>query len=365
VLWLAALCPFTASYTGIALAETLTLATMALGFYSFARWHDAGRGFNLWLWVTALALAYSILLRPEQVMFAAAVLTAMLWASLSRRSAGKLRMGLPVLAAALCVVLPLGPWTMRNWSTFHVFQPLAPKYANDPGELPPLGFSRWYRTWAIGFGATEDVYWNYPGDHIDFDSLPERAFELGTPSATEDLRTRTSSLLSDYNANLGRSQEVNPELDARFDALGRERIRAHPVLYYAGLPIARLLDMTLRPRTEMMNIPLDWWKWRAHSVQSAFALSYAALNLAYLAVGIAGFVAWRRRGFLSQRNASSYRVLAFAMAASIVLRGALLLTIDNSEPRYTLEFFPVLFVWAGALFAQLQPLAGSAGERRR
>jgi hypothetical protein len=40
------------------------------------------------------------------------------------------------------------------------------------------------------------------------------------------------------------------------------------------------------------------------------------------------------------------------MAASLLLRCALLLTLDNAEPRYTLEFFPILFVWAGALFAR-------------
>jgi hypothetical protein len=39
------------------------------------------------------------------------------------------------------------------------------------------------------------------------------------------------------------------------------------------------------------------------------------------------------------------------MAASLILRCALLLTLDNAEPRYTLEFFPVLLAWAGALFA--------------
>jgi hypothetical protein len=33
------------------------------------------------------------------------------------------------------------------------------------------------------------------------------------------------------------------------------------------------------------------------------------------------------------------------------LRTLLLLTLDNSEPRYTLEFFPVLMVWAGAVFS--------------
>ena len=38
------------------------------------------------------------------------------------------------------------------------------------------------------------------------------------------------------------------------------------------------------------------------------------------------------------------------MLASILLRSALLLTIDNSEPRYTLEFFPILIVLAAAAF---------------
>jgi hypothetical protein len=40
------------------------------------------------------------------------------------------------------------------------------------------------------------------------------------------------------------------------------------------------------------------------------------------------------------------------MAATILLRCALLLTLDNSEPRYTLEFYPVLLVWAGAFFTK-------------
>jgi hypothetical protein len=46
------------------------------------------------------------------------------------------------------------------------------------------------------------------------------------------------------------------------------------------------------------------------------------------------------------------------MLASIVLRWALLLFIDNAEPRYTLEFFPIFFVWIGALFAP--PILSSA-----
>jgi hypothetical protein len=54
-------------------------------------------------------------------------------------------------------------------------------------------------------------------------------------------------------------------------------------------------------------------------------------------MALAGLVLVRRR---------YDRVLVAAMLATIVLRCLLLLTIDNSEPRYTLEFFPVLIVLA-------------------
>ena len=117
------------------------------------------------------ALAYSILLRPDQGLLAAAIVPAMLWRALAARSGREsmLRAASPVLAMALCAVLPLAPWTLRNWRTFHVFQPLAPRYANDPGERAPRGFARWYRTWAIDFASTDEVYWNYDGDPIQLE----------------------------------------------------------------------------------------------------------------------------------------------------------------------------------------------------
>lgn len=351
VLWLAALCPFTANYVAAPLTEPLALTSIALAFYGFARWQDAGGGFNRWLWVTAAALGTSILLRPEQGLLAAAVLPAMLWAALAAREGrgGPLRAALPVLAAALCAVLPLAPWTLRNWRTFHVFQPLAPRSATDPGELQPLGFDHWYRTWGIDFASTYEVYWNYNGARIEFTDVPPRAFNLGSQVDSAELRTQTAALLDDYNVTTISTASI----DTRFNALGEERIRAHPLLYYAGLPVARLLNMILRPRTEMMDTPPEWWQWSSHPAETAFAAAYAALNFGYIALGIAGFFAWRRRRWLSTASIPhAYRALAFAMAASLILRCALLLTIDNSEPRYTLEFFPVLLVWAGALFVE-------------
>jgi 4-amino-4-deoxy-L-arabinose transferase-like glycosyltransferase len=341
-LWLAALCPFTANYVATPLTETLVLTTIALSFYGFARWQEAGCGWNWWLWVIAGALGYSILLRPDQALLAAATVPAMFCKSLSthERRSHPLTSTLPVLAAALCVLLPLAPWTVRNWRIFHVFQPLAPHYANDPGEVVQRGFAHWYRTWAIDFASTDEVYWNYDGYRIDPAALPQRAFNAGSAADSEDLRNRTARLLADYNTTTNET----PAIDDRFAALATERIHLHPILYYFTLPIARVFDMVLRPRVEMMPIPDEWWTSKARRAQTAFAAGYAALNLAYFVLALAGLRAWHRLGWVGSG------ALAFAMAASILLRLALLLTLDNSEPRYTLEFFPVLFVWAGALF---------------
>jgi hypothetical protein len=349
VLWFAALCPFTANYVAAPLTETLVLTTIALSFYGFARWQDAGTAYNPWLWVVAAALGYSILLRPDQGLLAAAIVPAMLCRAFVGRGAGGsgLRAVSPVLAMAVCAVLPLAPWTVRNWRTFHVVQPLAPRYANDPGEAPPRGFARWYRTWAIEFASTDEVYWNYNGDSIRLGDLPGRAFDVGSTQASEELRMKTASLLDDYNA----VTTGTPQIEGRFAALAAERIRAHPLLCYVGLPVARTVDMMLRPRVEMMNVPDEWWSDSGHRARRAFAAAYAGLNLAYLGVAAAGFVVWRLRGWISF-DGLRCRELACAMGTFVLLRTALLLTLDNSEPRYTLEFFPVVFIFAGALFAQ-------------
>lgn len=341
-LWLGALCPFTANYVAIPLTETLVLTSIAAAFYGFERWQVAGLGYNRWLWVVAASLTGSVLLRPEQGLLAAAVLPAMLWKAMNAGRRPWLSLQ-PVLALALAIVLPLVPWTIRNWHTFRLFQPLVPRYATDPSELVPAGFGRWYRSWATEFASTAEVYWNYNGAPIELYDVPNRAFNAGSPSATESLQKRTAALLNDYNA----TTTVTPAIDARFADLAAERVREHPVLYYFGLPLARLVDMTFRPRTEFMETPLEWWRWKQHPAQSAFAASYATLNLIYLTLGFAGLYVWRRRLWTLSRH----RELAWAMIASIILRALLLMTLDNSEQRYTLEFFPVLFVWAGALVA--------------
>jgi 4-amino-4-deoxy-L-arabinose transferase-like glycosyltransferase len=342
-LWLSALCPFTATYTAAPLTEVLTLACIALAFYGLERWQSAGLGFGRWLWVTAFVLAYSVLLRPEQGLLAATVIPATLWMVWQRRTAGHTaaKTLLPVAVAALCVVLPLAPWAVRNWRTFHVFQPLAPRYATDPGEMVSLGFQRWYRTWAIDFASTEEVYWNYDSVAVDVGDLPARAFD------SDEEYARTAALLKDYNI----AYNSTAALDARFAALGAERVHADPIRYYVALPVARLLNMILRPRAEMFEIPLEWWRWSEHPGMTMIALGLAAVNLGYFVLGGVGLWRWYRVGW------EPHRAIVWAMVGFVVLRCALLLTLDNSEPRYTLEFFPILIVWGSFLFRDKRPVS--------
>lgn len=323
-LWLAALCPFTANYTATPLTETLELFCIALAFYAFDRLLQTPR----WLWALALAFAwsYAALLRPDGPLLAVALCPALVFCE--RRRQGTAPMLRWALVCGLLSVLPFIAWTARNERTFHVFEPLAPRYAVDPGESTDPGFQRWTKTVCADFACTWDVYWNAGNDAIDIADLPSRAFD----SRQQFVETR--ELIADYN----QTDTITPAIDARFASLAAERVRAHPLRYYVELPLERLADMGLRPRTEMLWIELRWWQYSRHPRETVFAIGYAALNLAYLVAALAGFLKRPR--------------LAGVILAFVLLRCALLLTLEAPEPRYTLECFPPLIALAGVAFGR-------------
>jgi hypothetical protein len=232
------------------------------------------------------------------------------------------------LFAGLVAILPFTIWTLRNWHTFHVFQPLAPRSATDPGEPKALGFQRWTKTWIADFASTYEIYWNVPGDDIDIHTLPARALDGDT--------RETLHLIAQYNE----ADVLTPQIDARFAALAAGRIHAHPVRYYLTLPLLRLADMWLRPRVEMLNIELRWWQYNQHRAETRIAYAYGALNLFYLLAALIG-VFYRPR-------------FVTAMVAYIVIRSLLLSTLEAPEARYTLECFPMIIAFAAAaLFPSL------------
>ena len=341
-LGLAALCPFTSNYVATVLTETLSLFCITLALFSLERWMRAqqqGRPWNAWLLPLGFATAYAVLARPDQALLPMVVVPAMLWMSLRGGKGAVVKRSLPAVSVAVIIALPLLVWGVRNWRVFHVVQPLAPRYATDPGEPIAFGFQRWYRTWAIDFKSTLDVYWTYDGAPLALTDLPSRAFDNAAQ------REETERIYAQYNE----APTANPVTDDAFGKLAVQRIAAHPFRYYIALPLARLADMWLCPRVELMDLPLDWWHWRQHPKTSAFSLFYAALDAAYLALAAIGLWRWRQQGW------SGYSALAYAMVAFVLLRCVLLATIDNSEPRYTLECFPIVIVLASFALTRQHP----------
>jgi len=228
-------------------------------------------------------------------------------------------------------VAPLAPWTARNWRVFHEFQPLAPRYANDPAEFVAKGFNRWMRTWIVDYVSTEEVYWHVDGDPVDLNSLPGRACDTSQECAD------TRAILEDYNKTLF----VGPELDARFGQLAGERIARGPVRQYVWLPTLRIADMWLRPRTEMLPLDSHWWAFADDPHDAIIASAWGAINLLLIAAALMGVVRGPRPRYLG------------LMLLFLALRSAFLGTLENPEPRYTLECFPVVLVLSAAWLSGL------------
>ena len=334
-LWLAALCPFTANLTTVPLTETDSIFCVALGLFAGGRLIQRIRPQILpqrpfpwgYLLLTAAALSSAILLRPDGGLLSAVIVPGIWWYGRRQTASASLR---AAIACSLLVALPFIPWTIRNYRVFHVFQPLAPRFANDPSENPFPGWVRWTKTWLADYVSSPEIYWKGDDLPIDIHLLPSRAFD------SEQEYRQTDKLLFDYNDLC----TFNADLDARFAALADQRIKRHPFRYFVALPMARVADMWMRPRTEYLwdYLPVRWWEWRQHPASSLIAFSYALLNAALLALAVIGFI---RR----------HVPFAAMLAAYIVLRCLLLATMENAEPRYTLEAFPIVLIAAAMAIA--------------
>ena len=346
---LAALCPFLANYAAAVLTETLEVFFTALALdwavAALERIRESDGRSSAWpLWVaTGASIGACILLRPDGGILLAAVAFCAVVAAFKRiltlgEGTASLKRGpdtkfshsfraLVVAEVTLIVIAlaPLVPWTARNWTTLHQFQPLAPRYATEAEEVTPRGFNRWVRTWMADYVSVEEIYWNVPGDKIDAAKLPSRALD----SAKE----ATLALIADYNA----AQQLTTQIDARFDEVAALRIRAHPLRYYVGLPVLRVADMWLRPRTELVPSDPRWWQFNDDPRWSAVAVGFGLINLLFVAAALLGLVF---RG-------SDIRYLGL-LVGFVVLRSAFLGTIENPETRYTLECYPAIIVLGSA-----------------
>lgn len=328
---LAALCPFTAMYAAAPLSETLAICCVAHGLYYGVRGLKAlqRREQATLLWcIAGLWTAAAIYMRPDNGILLPALGLALL--ALLVRLPAKKQVIFAVFALAIASLIPLAPWAARNWRVFHVWQPLASRYANDPGEFVPMGFNHWARTWTVDFVSVEEVYWHVPGEAVDPHSLPERAFD------TRSEYDQTQDLITRYNQQL----DIDPAMDSEFEQIAAARVEHRPLRYVIWLPLLRMADMWLRPRTEMLNVETRWWEFEQHEGESWFALAWAALNLLYILAAFRGWMKW------------PLGVAGVFLIGFILMRTLFLSTLENPEPRYVLECFPVLLALAGGAFAR-------------
>ena len=325
---LASLCPFLANYAAAALTETLetffTVLALDLALCGLVDSHE--QRLRPWLGCGG-AIAGAILLRPDGGLLLVAIagfLGLLLLFSLIRNSRSSalyfLRAGMVVGFVSLA---PLIPWSLRNLHTLGSFEPLAPRYATAPGEFVPLGFERWMRTWIVDYVSVEEIYWSVPGDEVDAGKLPARAFD------SEAQRYETTQLLLDYNAKL----HVTPELDTRFAKLAADRIHDSPLRYYLWLPMARIADMWLRPRTEILPSDSRWWEFNDDPKWSALAVALGVINFFYVAIAVFG---------ISRRLRSSFQLSL--PVTFLMVRSAFLGVLENPETRYTLECYPTVIL---------------------
>jgi hypothetical protein len=304
-------------------------------------------------------------------------------------------------AMSFVFILVLTPWTIRNWRLFHVFQPLAPQHAEMPGEFVPRGYLLWVRSWLDDQKYVAQFLWPLEIEPIDVDELPDSAFdspeektrvaallekynnpdesessetnkavatpspgEMPTPSASPGGPTKpnpTASATPDENADEEEESEssdqeqanveMTPDIDAGFMQIARDRIARHPFRYYVWLPIKRARTMWFDTHSQYWPfegelLPFDDLDYDIH--QQYWLPLFAGLTGVYTLLGLAGaWVLWRARKF----DARQWLLMA---ALAIGLRLVLFSSLENPEPRYVVEFFPVLALLGGIALGSLR-----------
>lgn len=417
---LAAVCPFTAIYVGTILTETWAcllavalclLTTLAIKASTakqfFGRWALAG-------FVGGLGVFF----RPDSGLFVAAVGVVLVVTEWFRPdweypiTAWRFKLKRVFVAGSvlsLAFILLLIPWTVRNWRTFHLFQPLSPAHGEMPGEFVPRGYYAWVRSWVDDGSYVETILWTLDDKQIDLEDLPDRAFD----SAEE--KARVEALLDQYNnpppaaepeptetpspapspiptpevkkALSGKQQqspspspddmkdeeqgadessgdeeqsdeaeepqtpEMTPAIDAAFGQIARERVARAPVRSYLWLPLKRAWSLWVNPHADYYPFsgdlfPLDDLDHTIH--QHIWLPLFAVLVGVYSLLGISGgWFLWRARGFAVRRWLLLAGLLMF-------IRLAFFSTMENPEPRYMVEFFPFLAVLGGIALARIK-----------
>jgi|CZKC01.1.fsa_nt_gi hypothetical protein len=360
-IWLTALCPFLADYAAVNLTEVLATSLTAIALVALVA---AALGNETLSWrlllhgsdeftstlrntssflrsswfLGGLAVGCGTMVRPETPLILVALGSVLLWRWRRRADWPKLvRAG---ALAAVGFVIPLIPWTARNAISLHEFQPLAPRYAQSPGESVPAGFYAWTNTWLVRYRDVDPVIWTIGDQPVTMAIFPSIAFDTG------DERERVSALIDQYNKTCC---GFTPEWNAQFQALARERTARRPLRTYLTVPFQRALTMWFTPRVEMMGYSGDLWPLRRNFEDDRedflVTVLLGAIGIIYVALAFAG----TSRIFLKHLLTGSQIWGLAILIVFCAVRTAFLTRIEAPEPRYVLECFPIVYA-LGAFF---------------
>ena len=315
---------------------------------------------------------------------------------------------------SLSFAVILVPWTIRNWRVFHKFQPLSPAHGEMPGEFVPRGYELWLRTWLDDQSYVAPFLWSLDTEPIEIDQVPPYAFDSdseklrvatlleaynnrrdteaddstseapqtaasptpqpspsASPStnrnqpATNQTRTQPtpaeqgdedesdSEDEADESSSTEKADvEMTPEIDEAFGHLARERIARHPFKFYIWLPLKRGHTMWFDTHSQYWPfegtlLPFEDLDYEHH--QQYWLPLFAALTGIFTLLGVAGMWVLWSSGELTARFVLLMTVLA------MLFRLALFSWIENPEPRYLVEFFPLLSVLGGIAIAKFRP----------
>jgi len=354
-LWLAALCPFPANYvavpltevwatffTALALIPLVLVASIAEGEHFPSFGGKGEKGYWALVALSGFVVGVGTLFRPESPLLLVTTL-ALLAYGLLRRGETK-RFVLTVGLLACTCALPLLPWAIRNDETLHEFQPLVPRNTMLPGEVDPMGFMAWERTWLYRVRDCYLVPWKLNEEAINVKDIPPWAFD------TPEERERVAAVLEQYNDELTWTAEE----DAAFAQLARERTKRHPLRTYLWIPLRRAVRVWFTPRIELVPVsgnvfPLAYMR-EEDPIDQRVTILFFLGNVLYVGLGLLG--GWKLWNYHGTRAAVA------VIALYIVVRTMFLTTLETPEPRYVLVCFPALIALGAQVFA------GKKSEKR-
>jgi hypothetical protein len=147
--------------------------------------------------------------------------------------------------------------------------------------------------------------------------------------------------------------EMTPDIDAGFAQLARERVARHRFNFYIGLPLKRAHTMWFDTHSQYWPfegdlLPLEDLDYEHH--QQYWLPLFAVLTAIYTLLGLAGgWLLWDSKKFAARR-------WLLLTALAILLRLILFSSMENPEPRYLVEFFPLLATLGGIAIARVPRL---------